>query len=147
MANDFGDSVTVYAAGSKRLLRKISKHVVAPTALAFDSAGNLYVANAFNNTVTVYAPGSTQALRTIPQGIIAPYSVRFDHSGNLNVANSAGNPSYNGSVTIYAGGTFPASNDFKGSRIASLVGSRQLRKAIRCKRCLRKRQRNGLRRR
>jgi DNA-binding beta-propeller fold protein YncE len=55
VANDFGDSVTVYAAGSKRILRKISKHVVAPTALAFDSAGNLYVANAFNNTVTVYA--------------------------------------------------------------------------------------------
>ena len=45
-------TVTVYAQGSTKVLRTISKGVTGPEALAFDSSGNLYVANYTNNTVT-----------------------------------------------------------------------------------------------
>ena len=40
-----------------------------PTALGFDSSGNLYVANYLGNTVTAYAPGSSTLLMTVSNGI------------------------------------------------------------------------------
>src|SRR5580704_7991027 len=62
-------TVTVYAQGSTKVLRTISKGLSDPVALVFDSSGNLYVANFYNNTVTVYAPGGTYTVRTISQGV------------------------------------------------------------------------------
>jgi DNA-binding beta-propeller fold protein YncE len=47
--------VTVYAPGSKSVLRTISQGLNDPGALAFDGSGNLYVANITGNAVTVYA--------------------------------------------------------------------------------------------
>ena len=80
-------SVTVYAQGSKRVLRNITQGVNLPVALVFDGSGNLYVANEENNTVTVYAPGSRSVLRTVSQGLNGPNSLALDASGNLYVAN------------------------------------------------------------
>lgn len=68
-------SVTVYAPRGTRLLQKISEGVNDPLGLAFDPAGNLYVANHGSNTVSVYAPGATTPLRTISQGIKAPLAL------------------------------------------------------------------------
>jgi YVTN family beta-propeller protein len=69
--------VTVYAPGSKTLLRTISQGVNAPDALAFGRTGNLFVANTGNNSVTAYAPESNTVLRTISQGVNYPYALAF----------------------------------------------------------------------
>jgi DNA-binding beta-propeller fold protein YncE len=88
-----GRSVTVYGAGSNKVLRTISGGLRSPDALAFDS---LYVANLTGN-VTVYAAGSNKLLRTIPDSGTQPWALAFDATGNLYVVNI-------GSVTIYAPG-------------------------------------------
>ncbi len=75
-------TVTVYAQGSTKVLRTISKGMSGPEALAFDGSGNLYVANYTNNTVTEYAPGGTYAVRTISQGVSGPRALAFYGSGN-----------------------------------------------------------------
>ncbi len=118
VANSNDNSVTVYAHGSKRLLRRISQGINRPTALAFDGSGNLYVTNAgcpvscspyVPSTVTVYAPGKTSVLRTISQGIYVPTALAFDGSGKLYVANygcesSSCSPSVPFAVTVYPAG-------------------------------------------
>jgi len=102
-------SVTIYAQG--RLRRTISRGLSLPTDLAFDGAGNLYVANAgcpgpdcYPNqkpsTVTAYAPGSEKVRRTITAGLNLPDALAFDGSGNLYAANNGGN-----TVTVYASGS------------------------------------------
>jgi serine/threonine protein kinase, bacterial len=91
-----GIDVTVYAAGSKKLLRTITDGVDGPAALAFGPSGSLYVANQVPNTVTVYVPGSKK-IRTISQGLSAPVALAFDGSGNLYVANPGNN-----TVKVYA---------------------------------------------
>ena len=58
-----------------------------PSALAFDSSGNLYVANSNNGTVSKFAPGSTTPTATL-NGLSNPKALAFDSSGNLYVANS-----------------------------------------------------------
>ena len=58
-----------------------------PSALAFDSSGNLYVANSNNGTVSKFAPGSTTPTATLT-GLSNPKALAFDSSGNLYVANS-----------------------------------------------------------
>ena len=90
----FCGSVTVYVAGSANLLRTIG--AFEPTALLFDSTGNLYVANSYVSNVSVYPPGRSRPMRTITAGIGNPQGLAFDTSGNLYVANEAG------SVTVYA---------------------------------------------
>ncbi|MBV8067269.1 MAG: SMP-30/gluconolactonase/LRE family protein [Candidatus Eremiobacteraeota bacterium] len=98
-------SVTVYAPGSKSVLREIRHGVSGPSALAFDGSGDLYVANHWGYTVTVYAPGSTKVLRTIRDGIIEAQALEFDGSGNLYVANDcSGSFGFcnSSSVTVYA---------------------------------------------
>jgi hypothetical protein len=62
----------------------------APTALAFDHNGNLFVANYFGNSVSEFAPGSTTPKATLT-GLNTPRALAFDASGNLFVANRAGN--------------------------------------------------------
>ncbi len=64
-----------------------SADVSDPTALAFDSSGNLYVANRGNGTVSKFAPGSTTASATYS----AAGALAFDSSGNLYVANEGNN--------------------------------------------------------
>ena len=92
-------SITVYAKGTSRLLRKISDNVNEPTRLAFDISGNLYVASYPNNTVTVFGSGTDKVLETIRTGIDGPGRPAFDSAGNMYV------PNYNSStVAVYAPG-------------------------------------------
>lgn len=82
-------AVTVYKQGSGSVLRAYTH--LSPTAIAFDSSGNLYVANApagQNGDVIVYRAGTTTPLYTISTGINNPRVLAFDAAGNLYVANS-----------------------------------------------------------
>ena len=60
----------------------------APVALAFDAAGNLYVANYGNNTISKVTPAG--AVSTfVSSGLNDPMGLAFDAAGNLYVANTA----------------------------------------------------------
>src|SRR6185312_8164108 len=95
-------SVEEFPIGSAVPIRTIYAGIDDPSAMAFDRAGNLYVANYAASTVTVYAPGFTTPSRTISQGIDRPVALAFSHAGSLFVANqptkSGDAP---GSVTVY----------------------------------------------
>ncbi len=58
-----------------------------PTGLAFDSAGNLYVANYNINTIEKFTPNGVGSLFA-STGLNHPYDLAFDHQGNLFAANS-----------------------------------------------------------
>ena len=60
-----------------------------PVGLAFDSAGNLYVANAGNDTVSKVTPAGV--VSTFASGFDGPDGLAFDSAGNLYVANLGSN--------------------------------------------------------
>ncbi len=60
-----------------------------PQGLAFDAAGNLYVANDGNNTVSKVTPAGV--VSTFASGFNGPDGLAFDAAGNLYVANENGN--------------------------------------------------------
>ena len=60
-----------------------------PTGLAFDSAGNLYVANEYGGTVSRVTPAGV--VSTFASGFDWPDGLAFDSTGNLYVANYLGN--------------------------------------------------------
>ncbi len=82
-----GGTKSVFASGSAFLQ---------PTALAFDPAGNLYVANfgSNNNVLQITAGGAVSVYAT---GFSGPDGLAFDSHGNLFVAND-----YGGSVSMIA---------------------------------------------
>ncbi|HLY00994.1 MAG TPA: hypothetical protein VKR56_00705 [Candidatus Cybelea sp.] len=88
------DSVTVYGFHRTQLLRTITQGIHAPSSLAFDSSGSLYVSNGGvkgkNGSVTVYSPGSSRLRRTITRGIEHPGPLAIDRSDDLFVSDSAG---------------------------------------------------------
>ena len=63
VGNKYG--VLVFAPQSTTLLRSITNGVMNPEAVAFDSAGRIYISNGDNRTITVYAPNSATLLRTL----------------------------------------------------------------------------------
>lgn len=67
-----------------------------PSGLAFDSAGDLYVANSGSNQILEYNP-SLQQIDVIGSGLSKPNRLAFDGVGNLYVSNGGNN-----SVTAYA---------------------------------------------
>ena len=67
-----------------------------PNGLAFDSAGNLFVANAGSNQVLEYSP-ALQQIDVISSGLNQPNRLAFDGFGNLYVCNGG-----NDSITVYA---------------------------------------------
>ncbi len=74
--------------------------------LAFDAAGNLYVANGANGTVSEVTPAG--AVSTFASGFVAPVGLAFDAAGNLYVANG-GNGTVSevtpaGAVSTFASG-------------------------------------------
>ena len=82
-------SVTIYAPGSDSILRSISS--LSPSALAFNSSSNLFVANVpvgERGDVKVFRAGEPPPLRTITTGVDEPRVLAFDAVGNLYVANS-----------------------------------------------------------
>ena len=116
VANTYGNTVTVYAAGSIKVLRTISQGVSTPIVLAFDSSDNLYVANQQANTVTVYPSGGSSPQLTISKGVIEPLGLAFDREGDLYVADSAtASQQYGRTVTVYAPGKrIIAADDYEG---------------------------------
>jgi len=64
--------------------------LAAPTALAFDGQGDLFVANGGGNTVSEFTPDSTTPTATLT-GLSDPLALAFDGSGNLFVANGGSN--------------------------------------------------------
>jgi hypothetical protein len=98
-------SINVYAAGTTKLLRSIKEGIDAPTALAFDTDGNLYVLNhsRYQNSVIVYAPGSSKPLRRLRQGLTEPLAITLDPSNNLFVMRN--NYSLPPSIVEYGAGS------------------------------------------
>ena len=78
-----------------------------PSALAFDSKGNLYVADMGIDTVSVFAPNSTTRMSRLI-GVDGPSALAFDGSGRLYVANTGGSAS---TVSVFdPNATVPDSN-------------------------------------
>ena len=74
----------------------------APSGLALDAMGNLYVANFNSDQVLVYNPNYVQQPgKSITSELSAPTGVAFDSKGNVYVANLTGNGG-NGSITQYS---------------------------------------------
>jgi len=57
-----------------------------PTGVAFDSAGNLYVANYYGNAIEKFTPGGVGSVFA-STGLDGPEALAFDSAGNLYVAN------------------------------------------------------------
>ena len=66
-----------------------STGVNGPVGLAFDAAGNLYVANNIGNTIEKFTPGGVGSVFA-SMGVNHPYGLAFDLAGNLYVANNPG---------------------------------------------------------
>ena len=58
-----------------------------PAGIAFDRAGNLYVANGGNNTIEKFTPGGVGSVFASGGLLNSPDSLAFDSLGNLYVAN------------------------------------------------------------
>jgi hypothetical protein len=65
-----GGAATLFASGFSN-----------PSGLAFDHAGNLYVANSNTNSVLEVGPGGV--VTTFATGFAAPQGIVFDSAGNL----------------------------------------------------------------
>jgi len=82
-----------------------------PTGLAFDAAGNLYVANYNAGSITQVTPAGVQT--TFATGFTQPAGLAFDAAGNLYVANQPGSIDMvtpGGVVSVFATG-FDEAND------------------------------------
>jgi sugar lactone lactonase YvrE len=119
-----------------------------PRYLAFDAAGNLWVANGGGNvrTVTTYS-GTTQLAASTITGVVSPWGLAFDGSGALWVVDSSSaapsiNP-YSGPTLIYgntitaalnqpagiafdASGSLWVSNNNSGGSITEYSGTSQI---------------------
>ena len=101
-------TISVYAHGKSAPARTIATGVEGPNALAFDGAGNLWVANYKVGTVTEYAPGQSAPSQTIATAPWErPYGLLFDGSQNLYVLNLGPNSTSSGNtgaITVYPPG-------------------------------------------
>ena len=68
----------------------VSSGLDIPNALAFDAAGNLYVANEENNTISKVTPAGVVST-FVSGGLDDPDALAFDNAGNLYVANDENN--------------------------------------------------------
>jgi sugar lactone lactonase YvrE len=111
VANGMGNQVLVYKEGSGSgssgstnptltQTGSITNGINAPSQLAFDAAGYLYVTNFGDNTVTVYNPSVSlsQIVTTISSGLTRPQGIAVDEDGNVYVANNGAN-----TISVYEG--------------------------------------------
>lgn len=116
VANLYGNTVTVYAAGATGNASPSNTITLPsgaggpsnPFGVARDAAGQLYVAG--GNSILIYAAGATgnapptATIAGSNTGLSGPRGIALDAAGQLYVANSACSPPPCGSVTVYASG-------------------------------------------
>jgi hypothetical protein len=100
-------SIPVSISGTTQpVVSTFASGLVNPEGMAFDSAGNMYVANYSNNTVSKVTPAGV--VSTFATGFSGPDGVAFDAAGNLYVSNgTAGTVSKvtpGGTVSLFASG-------------------------------------------
>ncbi len=84
------DAIDVYRAGTTKLERTITRGIKSPQALAFDSAGNLYVADATTKpSIAVYPPGAARPSRRIENGLQRVGPMAVNGAGDVYVANNS----------------------------------------------------------
>lgn len=106
-----------------------------PSGLAFDSAGNLFVANNVANTIEKFSSTGTDlgVFADSSDGITAPITLAFDELGNLYVTNSGihtiekfttgGVGSLCATTTVFGGPTYMAFTDDAGVAVWEVSGS------------------------
>src|SRR6202167_5659988 len=129
VANQF--DVTAYPAGASGDVAPIAvtPDMAAPSGIARDASGRIYVTNRATNTVTVYAAdanGNVPPLAVIGGSntrLASPAAIALDAGGKIYVLNSAQYPK--GSITVYpplATGT----GILNEAPVASIAGSKTL---------------------
>ena len=88
MANNGGSTIQKFSPNGTDL--GVFANVIRPTGLAFDAAGNLYVAN-FGTTIQRFSPNGTPLVPFTSLSLNNPEGLAFDSSGNLYVANNGSN--------------------------------------------------------
>ncbi|HEV3090044.1 MAG TPA: hypothetical protein VGX91_01225 [Candidatus Cybelea sp.] len=84
------DAIDVYRSGTTKLERTITRGIESPQALAFDSAGKLYVADATATpSIAVYEPGASRPSRRIENGLQRLGPMAVDGAGDVYVANNS----------------------------------------------------------
>jgi streptogramin lyase len=91
-ATDTGDTpnVTKFDAGGNPTVFATTG-IGIPSGLAFDSAGNLYVANETGNAIRKFSPAGVDLGNFATTGLNGPEGLAFDSAGNLYVANAGSN--------------------------------------------------------
>lgn len=92
------NQVVLFNPSTKALTQvgSITSGMNAPSGVAIDTNGVLYVANLGNNTVTEYKHGATTPFFTITGSLSSPYGIAVDLDGNVFVSNLGTN-----AVTAY----------------------------------------------
>lgn len=96
--------VTLYDTLSGASEGSVSKGIIFPVGIAFDSSGNLFIGDTAGGIkdkgkITEYSPTSNTPIRTIRSGIDDPFYLATDAAGDVYCANQFGN-----TVTVYAPG-------------------------------------------
>src|SRR5438552_3172822 len=109
VANEFGNSITVYAAGASgnamptATIAGGNTGLSFPQGIALDGTGKIYVTT--GNSIRVYAAGAsgnappTATIAGGNTGLSFPVGIALDGAGNIYVTNFSGN-----SITVYAAG-------------------------------------------
>src|SRR5947199_79041 len=109
VANEFGNSITVYAAGASgnatptATIARGNSGLSVPQGIGRDGTGNIYVTT--GNSIRVYAAGAsgnappTATIAGGNTGLSFPVGIALDGAGNIYVTNFSGN-----SITVYAAG-------------------------------------------
>jgi DNA-binding beta-propeller fold protein YncE len=124
-------SVAMFAPDSGQALGNFATGFQLPTGLAFDSAGNLFVADLGTNSIFKIQPDGTKSLFA-SIGLNRPMDLVFDPSGDLFVANDGGSTivkfNHDGAISGVADGgglNHPTSlaSDSNGNVYAANTGS------------------------
>jgi sugar lactone lactonase YvrE len=90
LANQASHTIVKYGAAGGTATNYVTSPLLdGPTGLAFDAAGNLFVACIHTDTIVKVTPGGTASV--FASGLNDPLDMVFDKAGNLFVANSRAN--------------------------------------------------------